>query len=515
MKLLDEMIRSIKEWSRNQNDNLFHFVFAALFTILTCSHYLYTLFTYTNIGFALDDSWIHLEYARSIFEGRAWQYVPDFPSTGSTSPLWSILLSGLFIFTTDPTGLVWGVMIISILLYIINTYIVGLFVTKITESKPIGIVAMFAFVMIPRNSWLMLSGMEYPIFLFFLFLPLLLIDRPEPRYDLILGFVAGFAFLSRPEGVLVALIIFPLRIILHLWNRDFSKKRLASVVMMFVSALLIVLPWILYCLATTGYPLPDTFYAKSAPVTPEMIARWDLHWTFFFLTWLFIPVGLLLGVSLLFKKQPYPWLFALSLTLLYRMTMPSQVLINNTRYLVPIFSFLLISCVCGIALIINRLDSTLPKHNLINRDLISTVLILLIVIIPIFPSYFYQATYYGLATKNINEMQVNIGFWLQENTPDDAVIALGDVGAIRYFSDREIVDLVGLVTPEITHGNFTSVELAEYLELRGVTHLIIFQKHVWYYVNYLQIGDNLLYNVTLTDNVICGGPTMLVYDVIW
>ncbi len=42
-----------------------------------------------------------------------------------------------------------------------------------------------------------------------------------------------------------------------------------------------------------------------------------------------------------------------------------------------------------------------------------------------------------------------MGTWLERNSPSDAVVAAPDIGAIGYYSDRRVLDLGGLVTPEI------------------------------------------------------------------
>ncbi len=60
------------------------------------------------------------------------------------------------------------------------------------------------------------------------------------------------------------------------------------------------------------------------------------------------------------------------------------------------------------------------------------------------------ATRYGWAVQNIEAMQGHLGRWVAANTPPDARLALNDVGAIGYLSRREVVDVMGLVTPAIT-----------------------------------------------------------------
>ena len=43
-------------------------------------------------GFPLDDSWIHLHFARNLAEGAGFAYNPGVPMAGSTAPLWTLLL---------------------------------------------------------------------------------------------------------------------------------------------------------------------------------------------------------------------------------------------------------------------------------------------------------------------------------------------------------------------------------------------------------------------------------------
>src|SRR5437660_8771960 len=44
-------------------------------------------------GFPLDDSWIHLHFARNLAEGAGFAYNPGVSVAGSTAPLWTLLLA--------------------------------------------------------------------------------------------------------------------------------------------------------------------------------------------------------------------------------------------------------------------------------------------------------------------------------------------------------------------------------------------------------------------------------------
>ena len=130
--------------------------------------------------------------------------------------------------------------------------------------------------------------------------------------------------------------------------------------------------------------------------------------------------------------------------------------------------------------------------------------------------YVEQATHFGVSAGNINDMQVHLGYWLDENTPPDAVFAIHDAGAIPFFSGRVIIDLVGLVSPDITHGNMTDVEKMQYLYDNGCNYFVYFDDLIWYYERYFPANAlTKIYTVSLDNNVICGRDTISVYQISW
>ena len=60
-----------------------------------------------------------------------------------------------------------------------------------------------------------------------------------------------------------------------------------------------------------------------------------------------------------------------------------------------------------------------------------------------------QGRDYAANVADINQMHVAMGQWLAANTPAEAVVASNDIGAIAYFSERRLLDIVGLATPEM------------------------------------------------------------------
>jgi hypothetical protein len=128
-----------------------------------------------------------------------------------------------------------------------------------------------------------------------------------------------------------------------------------------------------------------------------------------------------------------------------------------------------------------------------------------------------MATLYAQNVDNINEMHVALGRWAAENTPEDATLALNDIGAIAYFSERYVVDLAGLVTPEVVpilRGTDRAAGLLDLMAAEGVDYAIIFP--TWF--PSLAARDDALepvHQVTLANNTIVGGETMVVYRMRW
>ncbi|MCD6379908.1 hypothetical protein J7M07_05620, partial [bacterium] len=51
--------------------------------------------------------------------------------------------------------------------------------------------------------------------------------------------------------------------------------------------------------------------------------------------------------------------------------------------------------------------------------------------------------------NGVDDVLIPMGKWLRNNTVEEVVVATPDIGAIGYYSEREVLDLGGLVTPEI------------------------------------------------------------------
>jgi hypothetical protein len=68
---------------------------------------------------------------------------------------------------------------------------------------------------------------------------------------------------------------------------------------------------------------------------------------------------------------------------------------------------------------------------------------------------------------------VDIGHWIRASTSPDARIAIRDVGAVGYWSDRHVLDLAGLASPEAREFVAGREDGCSLIARERITHLVI------------------------------------------
>jgi len=125
------------------------------------------------------------------------------------------------------------------------------------------------------------------------------------------------------------------------------------------------------------------------------------------------------------------------------------------------------------------------------------------------------ASRYGWAVQNIEAMQVHLGHWVQRHTPPRARLGLNDVGAIAYISRREVVDVMGLVTPAIIpFRRDGEMGVLRYLEQACPDYLILFP--AWFpTISTMADRFQPVYRVRLDNNTVAGADELVVYEARW
>jgi hypothetical protein len=68
--------------------------------------------------------------------------------------------------------------------------------------------------------------------------------------------------------------------------------------------------------------------------------------------------------------------------------------------------------------------------------------------------------------------------WVARNISPDSLVAAHDIGALGYFGERRLLDLAGLISPEVIPFIADERALEGYLDDKGASYLVTFPS--WY-----------------------------------
>lgn len=454
-----------------------------------------------QVGFPLDDAWIHQTYARNLGLNGIMAFSPGEPSTGSTSPAWTVLLAAGYLLQIPffSWAYIWGS------IFAVATAFTAALLSHnyFGDFKRAVIVAIICIIEW-HLAWSALSGMEISFFIFLSLLTLLCLQRNTS--PLLMGLLIGLTFLVRPEGIILG-GIYGLKLLLT--NRRYPRQMFSEIGKFAIVFLLIISPWILFNLNYTGRPFPNTISSKfmqyGYPWSLWKSMKYIWNVLIYFLEgplMLLVPcVGFVIYRA--YRNQQsdllYPLAWALTLVGLYAVALPA--IYHHGRYLMPLIPIITIYGVQGLFQLLEKL----PQTSLLRPAIWLVFGIMLISL------WLNGAATFALQTKLLNESHMQAARWVDANTPRDAVIAAHDIGIIGYVTQRQMVDLAGLVTPEVISIMNDQSELAHFVRERHVTHLIVFSG---YYRELLsQLEAQLLFSPNIENLKSLGLEPIEVYKV--
>jgi hypothetical protein len=441
-------------------------------TLLVAPHLL-------ELGFPLDDAWIHSVYAREIAHSFTYAYNPGIPATGATSQLWPLILAPLqWLAPTDLAYTAFAKMLGFVLHFVASVWLADTLARRPAPSNQRGRCVMegaAAGALVALHPDLVaasLSGMEIALAEVVVVFTLRSALFGGRRVMLVL---AGLlAFLSRPELALVAVLL-PVFLAAQRGCREALRAGIPSA----GGAMLGVAAMALRNLSVSGMPLPATFYAK---VGGSGSSTWSsLYNGFVELCDRIVVVDSGIGLvavfalsvyslgSLLRHNRPEPDVgAACGLTGLFFMAV-SFVLIPpidpnafyHQRYILP-----------GVMILVAGLPSlaigTIALAELDSRQKSRVLGVAGFVLLASFAiDYPARIGHLESDCTNIDDVQVRVGKLMRGLGPD-TVLWTADAGAPRYFSRGFVVDMIGLNTPELL-----GAERTRYLGEHPPTHIVV------------------------------------------
>ncbi len=384
--------------------------------------------------YTVDDSYISYRYAENLAAGRGLTFNPGERVEGYSNLLWILLLSLPARLGFSPVGASKALGLLSgwgLLLLIhrwkgrnLPSWENKIWISAVASSLPLSVWAA--------------SGMETVFYTLLITAGLLGIGpgRRSPIYCLALGLAA----ITRPEGILFA----AMGGLFLLYRREEKRRFLISYLMLIVPFLL----QMVFRKCYYGTWLTNTFHAKMG-FSPEIwLKGWVYgrdfftHWGPFAFLWFLAIAG---AIQLWRKNRP-----------LFLRVVPAIVVqggfivaaggdwMKPFRFWVPVLPFLFLLLAEGFVWL---------RAQAIERGFRRGVLVdaLMIVLVVAGNGWSWPAVrgYTKIYSEGMQRTSVALGQWLAENARPGDWVALGDAGALPYYSGLRAIDLYGLMNPAI------------------------------------------------------------------
>ena len=424
-------------------------------------------------GWTEDDAFISYRYARNAAAGHGLVFNPGERVEGYSNFAWVAIAAAAIRAGLDPVQVSKGVGLLAGALALLLSWML---VRRVVPGAGFTtLVAPFYLAVSPTLVQHSVSGLETSFFALLLVAAVLLAAGGTSRARRV-GLVAVLLALSlvRPEGPFLALGILFLRALnLRMaggvvdWDEPIDADTMARAVppddrgavraaLLDIAIYLVLFgAYFVWRWGYFGSPLPNTFYAK---------ARGGLHgiidggqYTLDFLREaggpLFVALGLVPFV--LGPRRPAYWLSlgVVAAYVVFVLFSGGDWMFHYRFYghIVPILAALIAA---GLDLVLR-----LPRPGTLRALAAYAALagVLLATLLSVANSELRVARIVLPALARHNYLSQNyeeLGVWFRENTPPEATIAISDVGAVGYFSERRILDMFGLIDPHIArlHG---------------------------------------------------------------
>jgi hypothetical protein len=442
-----------------------------------------------NLGFPLDDSWIHQEIARNLVQHHSFGFTPGVTSSGSSSTLWTFVLSLNYLLFPTHSPVFFPLVLNSILIILS-----GVLLWRMAILDDLPLLYALALALLPALSgnyvWLAFLGMEHVLFVTLSLVAILLwfraCDAPRDtglRTSLLTGLALGALGMTRPEGLALCVLLFAL----YRW----CGRTLPDVLRAAVVAVLLLIPSFLINLKTSGTLLPLTlrgrrflyFGSDKLHIGRSLIRSLTLE-TYhkviqhnFFHTssaWAIIAVPLaFFGCFVLLRRFPNRTsVLVLWATLHYAsycFMLPSTG--HGGRYqpfVLVLFPALLAIALFDLIALALRLFKSRCSALLQPVQMLALVLVAALTAATL-PRWNVAL---GDSIYDINHCHRQMAYWLNDHYPPGTKIGVFDMGAIAYFSHIDVVDLSGLVDPNYLP-YLLSDRVPQYLNQKGASLVIL------------------------------------------
>ncbi len=402
--------------------------------------------------FYADDALITLRYSQHLADGQGPNWNSDGRVEGYTTFLWMGIHAGLAKVGVD---LIDASRVLGLAAVVGTMLIMHRIWSMWSEDEPASgfasplviAAALIALALTDGVAFWGFSGMETTAFMALLTLSAFLFLREQRAGGMPWSAVALAATaMTRPEG-LIAIAVSAAFLVIRAGlssNRREALLRLAS-----WSAVLLVLYGSYFAWRYTYYDhlLPNTFYAKVEPTSALYQRGLDYIWTHG-LRYQLLP--LLGGVAVLLTnvrlRSDAAYILVLTVAMLAGIVIEGGDDFPHGRMIIPILPLVYIAGLAGLATLLGRISTSAIQSGAI------AAAVLTLGALSLFRGSLEFAGPIASEQQGQEGREV-LATWMSNNTQPDYTIAAFAVGAIGFYSDRDVLDLLGLNDVVIAHSD--------------------------------------------------------------
>ena len=415
-----------------------------------------SFFMQTANGVYQEGAYAYFQYARNIARGNGLSFNPGEITFGVTNIIWTLILAGC----AKAFNIIKASQIIGILLFSLSGAIWTMISFNITKKEWVSLMIGVLYVLNPTAIWFSVNGMDTMLCIFTFSVIMLHWQKHKFNRPLILGVLNGLAFLNRADFIILVPIF-----LIYLTIKE-KKHSLKPTLLFLLAFIIIIFPWITVIYAHTGQIVPSTKMGALFCGLPRVynltfsqfnsLGLWKrlaicgkvvyqlfvgaesrgvrfILFPLSLITFLSIPTLVIIKRDYLFTHPLLLllWIYLILLFVGYGLTFPFP----KPRYFAPI-----VPIAITVSMIIIS-DLIIKKEKLF-------ILLCSFLIVLHIPVLLHSNKSY----KSIVEMQnieVEVGKWLKENTPLDSKIALSPSARMGFYSERYIIDMSGTIDQTI------------------------------------------------------------------
>jgi hypothetical protein len=442
--------------------------------------------------YALDDAYIHTAIAKNIVQHGLWGVTPYEWSSSSSSPLWTIVLSASFLIAGVRD---WIPLALNIACSLGVLWVANLLLRREGVSRWGAFAVLLALIALLPLPTLILTGMEHPLHILLILLvvkqalPMLAASgrvRWLSRESLLLLVLVMLAMAARYESIFVIAIIGGLFYI--------SRRPVYPILLAAAAAV----PVVLYAVISTAQGamiMPNSLHLKSGATRvfagdrPLGQLSPDFMFEMFRIEAVITVLALLLLATIILRarrtggmldRAVLITLIALGSSFLHVIALGQGGISWDTRYKAYVITLLIVALgAASQGLIAPRVVLSSMRTWAGARIAPVMALVILLASVPLIK---YAITNQTLAFRGSHEIyiqQVQMARFLDVYYAGETV-AINDLGAVSYYAQSRLIDLIGLGNNEYTRGlltgQFSQPEYLATLDEKDLRIAVIYER---------------------------------------